>query len=143
MDIDDTMSVMWLLVLIRDLQYNKSNKIDRSWQPSRRTSTSTRVLREEQRRTSITICLRPRWTRSTLTGENAGLHPSLFKKYFQPLKDRAVEETGKSLAEVTAAELETIKTETTAAAKEATQGEYLACLFPLLADDERYGPFKT
>ena len=71
------------------------------------------------------------------------LHPSVFKKYFQPLKDRAVEGTGKDLAELTAAEPKTIETETTTAAKEAAQGEYLTCLFLLLVDDERYGPLKT
>ena len=66
---------------------------------------------------------------------NAGLHPSVFKKYFQPLKDRAVEETGRDLAKLTAAELETIETEAMTSAKEAAQGEYLACLFLLLADN--------
>jgi len=76
-------------------------------------------------------------------GGNAGLHSSVFKKYFQPLKDRAAEETGRDLTELTAAELETIKTEATTSAKEAAQGEYFACLFLLLADDERYGPLKT
>ena len=39
--------------------------------------------------------------------------------------------------------LKTIEEVTTLSAKEATQGEYLACLFLLLADNERYGPLKT
>ena len=54
-----------------------------------------------------------------------------------------MEETGRGLAKLTAAELETIKTEATTRAKEATQGEYLACLFLLLANDKRYDPLKT
>ena len=48
--------------------------------------------------------------------------PLFFKKYFQPLKNKAVEETGKNLATLTAAELETIETEATTNAKEAAQG---------------------
>ena len=76
-------------------------------------------------------------------GGNAGLHHSVFKKYFQPLKDKAVEETGQDLAALAAAELETTETEATMNTKEAAQGEYFACLFLLLVDDERYGPLKT
>ena len=76
-------------------------------------------------------------------GGNVGLYPSVFKKYFQPPKDKAVEETGRDLVGLTAIELEAIETETTASAKEAAQGEYLVCLFLLLADNERYGPLKT
>ena len=57
-------------------------------------------------------------------GGNAGLHPSVFKKYLHPLKDKAVEETGKTLAKLTAAELKEIETEATAAAKEASQGSF-------------------
>ena len=76
-------------------------------------------------------------------GGNAGLHPSVFKKYFQPLKDKAVAKTEKDLAALTVTELETIETEATTSAKEAEQREYLACLFLLLVDDERYSPLKT
>ena len=37
------------------------------------------------------------------------LHPSVSKKYFQPLKNKGVEVLGKDLATLTAAKLETIK----------------------------------
>ena len=76
-------------------------------------------------------------------GGNAGLHPSVFKKYFEPLKERGVKETGMELVKLSEAELKKINEEATTNAKEAAQGEYLACLFLLLADDERYGPLKT
>ena len=76
-------------------------------------------------------------------GGNAGLYPSVFKKYFQPLKDKVVEETGKDLAGLTMAELKTIETEATLGAKDAAQGEYFTCMFLMLSDDERYGPLKT
>ena len=76
-------------------------------------------------------------------GGNAGLHPSVFKKYFEPMKEKGVEESGKVLTALTPADLEAIEEEATLYAKETTQGEYLVCLFLLLADTERYGPIKT
>ena len=54
-----------------------------------------------------------------------------------------MEESGKDLATLTTAELETIKMEATTNAKEAAQGEYPAYLFLLLADYERYCLPKT
>ena len=139
--IDNARSVVQLLILIQTLQYNK---LDQS------------IMATVEADFDLYSCAQGRATTdkyykmftSTVdtinaNGGNAGLHPSVFKKYFQPLKDRAVEGTGKDLAELTAAEIDTIKTEATTAAKEAVQGEYLACLFLLLADDERYGPLKT
>ena len=75
-----------------------------------------------------------------IISSNAGMHPSVFKKYFKPLKERGVKELWMELAELTPAELKTIKEEATLNAKEAAQGEYLACLFLLLADNERCAP---
>ena len=76
-------------------------------------------------------------------GGTAGLHPIRLENYFQPMKYRGVEDPGKELTALTPYELEAIKEEATLNAKEAAQGEYLACLFLLLADDEGYGPLKT
>ena len=70
-------------------------------------------------------------------------HPSVFKKYFQPMKYRGVEELGKELVALLSGELKTIEEVATLSTKEAAQGEYLVCLFLLLADDEGYGPLKT
>ena len=52
-------------------------------------------------------------------GGNAGLHPSVFKNYFQPMKGRGVEDSGKELTALTSDELKAIEEETTLNAKEA------------------------
>ena len=44
---------------------------------------------------------------------------------------------------LTPANLEEIEEEATLNAKEEAQGEYLACMFLLMANDERYGPLNT
>jgi hypothetical protein len=59
------------------------------------------------------------------------------------MKDNGVEESGKELSELSSTELKVIKEATVLAAKEAATGEYLVCLFLLMAEDERYGPLKT
>ena len=76
-------------------------------------------------------------------GGSAGLHPSVLKKYFAPVEARALEKTGKELSELTPAEVKAVKKAATVAEEEAATGEYLVCLFLLLADNERYGPLKT
>merc|ERR1712194_660143 len=129
--IDDARGVVRLLVLLRDLQYNKSDKkrsimatveTDFDLYSCAQGSATTDEYYKMFTSTVDTI---------NANGGNAGLHPSVFKKYFQPLKDKAVAKTGKDLDTLTATELKTIETESTTAAKEAAQGEYLACLFLL------------
>ena len=70
-------------------------------------------------------------------GGSAGLHPSSFKKYFSPMKDKGVDELGKELSALTSDELRVTEEAATLVAKNAATGEYLACLFLLLADNER------
>ena len=53
-----------------------------------------------------------------------GCTPSIFKKYFQPMKDRGVEEPGKELAALTPDELKVIKEAATVSVKEVAQGEW-------------------
>ena len=76
---------------------------------------------------------------------SVGLHPSVFKTYFQPMKDRGVEDLGKELTALTSDELKEINEAATLNAKQAAQGGYMTCLFLLLADDEneRYGPLNV
>ena len=95
--IDDTRSVVRLLVLIRDLQYNKSDK-KRSIMATVKTDFNLYACAQE-RVTTDKYYMIVTSTVDTINdnGGNAGLHPSVFKKYFQPLKDRAVEGTGKDL----------------------------------------------
>ena len=76
-------------------------------------------------------------------GGNAGLHASVFKKHFQPMIDKRVKDLGKELSTLSTDELKEIDEAAILDAKEAAQNEYLACLFLLLAEDERYGPLKT
>ena len=49
------------------------------------------------------------------------MYPSVVKKYFKPLKEKVVKESGIELAKLTQDELETIKEEATTNAKEAAQ----------------------
>ena len=51
-------------------------------------------------------------------GGTAGLHPSVFKKYFQPMKDRGVEDLGKELATLSTDKLKAIDEAATLSAKE-------------------------
>ena len=55
------------------------------------------------------------------SGGNAGLHHSVFKTYFEPLKEKGLKEPGMELAELTPAELEAIEEETTLNEKEAAR----------------------
>ena len=71
-----------------------------------------------------------------------GCNPPSSKKYFQPITDRGVEESRKELVLLTSDKLKAIDKAATLCVKEAAQGEYLACLFLLLTDSERYGPLK-
>ena len=73
---------------------------------------------------------------------NTGLHPSIFKKYFKPMKEKWLEESGKELTALTPDELQAIIEEANLNAKEEAQGYYPTCLFLVLADNERYDPLK-
>ena len=112
---------MRLLVLIRDLQYNKSAlkrlimatvKAEFDLYSCAQGSGTTDEYYKIYTSTVDTI---------NTNGGNAGLHPSVFKKYFKPLKEKVVKESGIELAKLTQDELETIKEEATTNAKEAAQ----------------------
>ena len=75
-------------------------------------------------------------------GGTAGLHLSVFKKYFASVEARELEKRGNELSKLTPAELKVVEEEEILTAKEAAPGEYLTCLFLLLADDERYEPLN-
>ena len=104
---------MRLLVIIKDLQYNKSDK--------KRVIMATVEVDFDLYLCAQGIVMTDEYykiftsTMDTINanGSNAGLHSSVVKKYTQPLKDKAVEETGKDLVALTATELETIETEAT------------------------------
>ena len=76
-------------------------------------------------------------------GDRAGLHPVVFKRHCGPMKDKEVLKTGKTLVELMEGEVTVVDAVATEAAKEAATGEYLVCLFLLLADDDRFGLLKT
>ena len=65
--IDDVKCVVRLIILIKDLQYNKSDQKRLIMATVKATSTYTCVCRGTRRRTNTTRSLRPRWTRSTPT----------------------------------------------------------------------------
>ena len=54
-----------------------------------------------------------------------------------------MEKTGKPFKDLMPKELKVVKDQATKVEKEAVTGEYLVCLFLLLADVERYGLHKT
>ena len=141
--IDDARSVVQLLVLIRDLQYNKSYQ-KRSIMATAKADFDLYLCVQGCKTTdeyykSVTSTADPINT----NGGNAGLYPSVFKNYFEPLKERGVKESGMDLDELTQAEIEAFKEEATTNVKEAAQGEYMVCLLLLLADNERYDPLKA
>jgi hypothetical protein len=106
--IDDARSVVRLLILIRDLQYNKSDRkrsimatveADFDLYSCAQGSKTTGEYYKIFTSTVDTI---------NANGGNAGLHPSVFKKYFQPMKDRGVERSGKELAALSSNEIKAI-----------------------------------
>ena len=117
--IDDARSVVRLLILIRDLQYNKSDR-KRSIMATVEADFDLYSYAQGGKMTDeyYKICASTVDTINANRG-NAGFHPSVFKKYFQPLKEKGVEESGKDLAALTPAELEAIEEEATTHVKEA------------------------
>ena len=120
---------MRLLILIRNLQYNKSDR-KRSVMATVEANFDLyscaqggKTIYEYYKIFSSTV-----YTINT-NRSNAGLHPSVFKKYFQPIKDRGVEKSGKELTALALDDLKAVEEEATLNAKETAQGEYLACLF--------------
>ena len=134
---------MRLLVLIRDLQYNKSDRkqlimaIIKANFDLYSCAQGGRMTDENYKICASTV------DTINANGGNAGLHPSVFKKYFQSMKDKGVEESGKELAVLTSDELKAFDEAATLSAKGVAQGEYLVCLCILLTDHERYGPLQT
>ena len=66
------------------------------------------------------------------------MHPVVFQRHIVPMKEGGVEKIGKPLVDLSANELKEIEEKATQRAKEAPTGEYMTCMFLLLADNERY-----
>ena len=141
--IDNARSVVCLLVLIRDLQYNKSDR-KRSIMATVEADLDLYLCAQGKKITDeyYKIFTSTVDTINTNTG-NAGLHPSVFKKYLSPMMDIQAEKTDKELSELTPIELKEVEDKATEAANDLATGKYLTCLFLLLADDDRYGSLKT
>ena len=140
--INNARSAVRLLILIRNLQYNKSDR-KRSIMATGEVNFNLYLCAQGGKTTDECYKI----FASTVdiinaNGGNAGLYPSVFKKYFQPMQDRGVEDSGKELAALLPVELKAIQEVTTLSTKEAVPGAYMVCIFLLLADDERYGPLK-
>ena len=136
-------SVVDLLVLIRDLQYNKSDRkrsimatveADFDLYSCAQGKQSTDEFYKVFQSTVDTI---------NANGGRAGLHPAVFKRHFPICKEQELLKTGKALSALTPDEVDELEEKSTEAAKEAATSEYLACLFLLLSDDERFGPLKN
>ena len=141
--IDDMRSVVWLLILIRDLQYSRSNRKRSIMATAKADFDLYSCAQGGRTKDEYYKIFASTGDTINANGGNAGLHPSVFKKDVQPMKDKRVEESGKELSALTSGELKAIEEATTLNSKEAAQGEYLVYMFLLLTDDERCGPFKT
>ena len=99
--IKDTRSVVCLLVLIRDLQYNKS---DKKWSIMSTSEVDFDLYLCVQRRQLpdkyYKVFLSPVDTINASSGR-AGLHPVVFKQPVLLMKEKEMEKTGKALKDLT------------------------------------------
>ena len=76
-------------------------------------------------------------------GGQAGLHPSVYQRHLELIIAKDLVKSNTDVATLDDAAKNTLKKKHEKPARESAAGEYLACLFLLLADDNRFGPLKT
>ena len=76
-------------------------------------------------------------------GGQAGLHPSEYQRHLEIIIAKDLVKSNTDVTSLDDAAKNALKKKHEKPARESLAGEYLACLFLLLADDNRFGPLKT
>ena len=76
-------------------------------------------------------------------GGQAGLHPSVYQRLLEIIIAKDLGNSNIDVASLDDAAKNALKKKHEKPARESSAGEYLACLFLLLADDNRFGPLET
>ena len=76
-------------------------------------------------------------------GGQAGLHTSVYQRHLELIIAKDVNRSNIDVATLDDAAKKALQEKHEKPARERAAGEYLACLFLLLADDDGFGPLKT
>ena len=142
--IDAARSVVDLLILIRDLQYNKTDR-KRSIMATVQANFDLYTCAQKANQSTDEYYKVFTSTVDTINanGGQAGLHPSVYQRH---LKNVIAKDVRASNIDITALDdkpKKALQEKHEKPARDSASGEYLACLFLLLADDDRFGPLKT
>ena len=75
-------------------------------------------------------------------GGQAGLHPAVYQRHLELIIAKDLLKSNIEVASLDDAAKDALKKKFEKPARESSAGEYLACLFLLLADDNMFGPLK-
>ena len=136
-------SVVGLLVLIQDLQYNKTNR-KRIIMATVTTDFDLYSCAQLLSQTTDSYYKVFTSTVDTINsnGGQAGLHSVVYHRHHKVLRAKEVEKADAVVKDMTPDEVIDLEERTSTAARESAVA-YLAYLYLLLADANRYGPFKT
>ena len=136
---------MALLILIRDLQYNKNDR-KKSIMALVQADFDLYICSQEKNQSIEDYYKVFTSTMDTINanGGEAGLHPAVYTRHLIVLveKDLVSSNTVGGVEELTDAAKEALEKKFEKPARESATAEYLACLFLLLSDDERFKPLK-
>jgi hypothetical protein len=137
-------SVVGVLVLIRDLQYNKTDRkrsimatVEADFDLYSCAQTSNQTTSDYYKVFTSTV------DTINANGGKAGFHPAVYGRHLITAAVREGMTTETLAAMTTDLQRDEIKARVDAAAKESACGEYLACLFLLLSDNNRFAALKT
>ena len=136
---------MALLILIRDLQYNKNDR-KKSIMVSVQANFDLYICSQEKNQSTEDYYKVFTSTVDTnnANGREAGLHPAVYKRHLivTIAKECVSRNAVGGIEALNDAEKEALEKKSEKPAQESATAEYLACLFLLLADDDRFKPLK-